>query len=90
MHQIRVLISGNVTGVSFRAFLKERARELNLKGWVKNNPDRKLEAVFQGYKFNLEKIIIYCHQGSPSSFIKEVRISEEPILEKFSSFSILK
>jgi len=70
-----VLIKGKVQGVFFRAYTQETAQELGLKGWVRNLPLRRVEAVFQGPKDQVERAIAWCHQGSPSAFVTEVNVS---------------
>jgi len=52
-----ILVSGIVQGVFFRANTAEKARELSLLGWVKNLPDGRVEAVFEGEKEKIEEII---------------------------------
>ena len=52
--EAHVLISGKVQGVWFRANTKEKARQLDIKGWVRNLPDGRVEAVFQGEKGMVE------------------------------------
>ncbi|MBI5522625.1 MAG: acylphosphatase [Desulfarculus sp.] len=70
-----VLIKGKVQGVFFRAYTQETAQELGLKGWVRNLPLRRVEAVFQGPRDQVEKAIAWCHQGSPSALVTEVDVS---------------
>ena len=81
-----VLIKGKVQGVFFRACTQETAQELGLKGWVRNLPLRRVEAVFQGPRPQVEKAIAWCHQGSPSAFVTEVGVSwadPDPDLAEF-------
>jgi len=48
MKRAHLFISGKVQGVFFRAFTKEVADSLGLKGWVRNLTDGRVEAVFEG------------------------------------------
>lgn len=68
--QAHVFVSGFVQGVGFRQFVKKTAIRLNLKGWVKNLPDGRVEAIFQGDKNSIEKMIEECDKGP---FLAEVK-----------------
>lgn len=48
MKSVKVLISGRVQGVWFRAWTMETAQALGLSGWVRNRQDGRVEAVFSG------------------------------------------
>lgn len=67
-----VFISGFVQGVGFRRFVKQNALKLGLTGWVKNLSDNRVEAVFQGSKEQIEKIILLCGKGPFLSEVKDV------------------
>lgn len=88
MRRVRVLISGRVQGVFFRAYTKEEAKRLGLKGWVKNLPDGRVEALFEGEDEAVEKMIKWCHRGSPASKVEKVEVFEEPYLGEYEGFSI--
>jgi acylphosphatase len=81
-----VLIRGKVQGVFFRNYTQETARELGLKGHVRNLPLRRVEAVFQGPREQVEKAIAWCRRGSPSSLVSGVEVSwgdADPLLTDF-------
>jgi acylphosphatase len=85
-----VFISGFVQGVGYRQFVKRSARALNLTGWAKNLPDNRVEAVFQGSKEQIEKIISACKKGPFLSEVKNVVVEwEDQSTENFSSFEVL-
>jgi len=74
-----VLISGRVQGVWFRASTKDKAEELGIKGWVRNTPDGKVEAVFEGPKEKVDEIIKWCHKGPVLARVTNVEVKwEEP------------
>ncbi len=86
----RVLISGRVQGVCFRmATEKEASRFPEITGWVRNLPTGQVEALFEGEKENIEKLITWCHQGPPSARVTQVEISWEPYQGDFSDFRIV-
>lgn len=75
----RVLISGRVQGVYFRAHTRDAAEKLGLRGWVRNLPGGRVEAWFQGPKETVEKAIAWCHEGSPYSRVDQVAVDwQEP------------
>lgn len=84
-----LLIQGKVQGVYFRAFTKELADSLGLKGWVRNLPDRRVEAVFEGDKEIIEIAISKCHVGPPYSIVNNIELKWEDKLEGFSDFKII-
>lgn len=81
-----VYISGRVQGVGFRWYTRAQARALDLAGWVRNLPDGRVEAIFQGARGNVEAMTEWCFSGSPSSRVKDVVISDEPIVTREADF----
>lgn len=82
-----LLIKGKVQGVFFRAYTRDMAESLGLKGWVRNLPLRRVEAVFQGPRETVERAIAWCHQGPPAAAVSEVAVSwgdPDPGLAGFS------
>ncbi len=71
---IHVLISGYVQGIGFRQFIKANAIKLNLKGWVKNIPDGRVEAMLVGDSSNLNKMVKLCRKGPFLAEIKNVEV----------------
>ena len=87
--EAHVLISGKVQGVWFRANTKEKARQLDIKGWVRNLPDGRVEAVFQGEKEMVEEMIKWCYKGPPLAEVENVEVEWKEPEEEFEDFSIL-
>jgi acylphosphatase len=84
----RVVISGVVQGVWFRASTRDAARNAGVVGWVRNLPDGRVEAVFQGTPDQVSQAIEWCRKGSPGSRVEEVEIREEPTGDEFTGFEI--
>jgi acylphosphatase len=82
----RVVVSGRVQGVFFRYTCAHEARDAGLRGSVRNLPDGRVEAVFQGPKRSVERLISWCHKGPPSASVTAVTVSWEPVHETLSSF----
>jgi acylphosphatase len=82
-----VFFSGRVQGVFFRAFTRDNARKLGVRGWVRNLPDGRVEAVFEGPKDKVEKLIYLCRYEHPHARVDDVEIEYgEP--EGYSDFRI--
>ena len=88
MKRIHVFISGKVQGVFFRAETKRAAKGFNLSGWVRNVPDGRVEAVFEGEDTNVEKMLAWCHIGPPAAIVQEVIATEETYIGEFRNFII--
>jgi len=72
-----VSVSGRVQGVFFRAECADRARALGLTGWVRNAPDGRVEAAFEGSDEAVEEAIAWCRTGTPSAIVDDVEVVEE-------------
>jgi acylphosphatase len=83
-----VLVSGRVQGVFFRQNTRERARALGLKGWVRNTEDGKVEAVFEGEREKIEKILEWMRKGPPFARVDGLKIEWEDFKGEFDDFEI--
>jgi acylphosphatase len=86
--RVHVWITGRVQGVFFRAYTRDAARSFNVGGWVRNLPDGRVEAVFEGDASAVEAMVEWCRTGSPLSRVDDVKVVEEPFEGKFSGFEI--
>jgi acylphosphatase len=77
MVRVRVVISGQVQGVFFRQSTHQMASDLGLAGWVRNRPDGRVEAVFEGEKGAVDKAVAWCHEGPPWATVTEVEVTDE-------------
>ncbi|MCD2199657.1 acylphosphatase [Halobacterium sp. KA-4] len=68
----RVLVSGKVQGVYFRANTREQARERGVDGWVRNLRDGRVEAVFEGPADDVDAMVEWCHEDSPAARVDDV------------------
>jgi len=84
----RVIVEGRVQGVFFRAHTEEMAYLLNVKGWVKNRRDGRVEALFEGEKVKVDQMIQWCHQGPSGARVTDVRVVWEDYTGEFNDFSI--
>jgi acylphosphatase len=81
-----VLVSGIVQGVFFRQKTKRQAESLDIKGWVRNLPDGRVEAVFEGDEQAVNALVDYCRHGPSSARVTNVDVLWETYREEFSSF----
>ena len=84
----RVIFRGRVQGVFFRANTESRARDLGLKGWVKNLPDGSVESVFEGAREAIEEAIEWCKTSQPHGKVTDADIAWEDYKGEFSSFQV--
>ena len=74
-----MIVRGRVQGVFFRAEAAERARSLRLGGWIRNNRDGTVEALFEGPRERVESMILWCAKGPSGAVIEAVETEwEEP------------
>lgn len=74
----RWLLSGLVQGVGFRWYAARRANELGLKGWVRNLPDGRVEAVAAGDEPSLARFDQILRVGPRSARVTDVEKTEVP------------
>jgi acylphosphatase len=63
MAAVRVMISGRVQGVGFRAFVERQAHKRGVRGWVRNRRDGTVEALFIGDEPTLRDMETSCRRG---------------------------
>jgi acylphosphatase len=73
----RVVVSGRVQGVWFRDSCREHARQHGVQGWVRNLPDGRVEAVFEGVPDRVDALVAWCHQGPPRAQVDDVEVTGE-------------
>ena len=86
---ISILVTGKVQGVFFRASAKERADELEIKGFVENLSDGKVYIEAEGTEENLEAFKMWCSQGPRRAQVEQLEIKDGD-LRQFTQFAILR
>ncbi len=82
-------IYGRVQGVFFRSSMREIAKKNGVTGWVRNVRDGSVEAVIEGEKKALERVIEWAHRGPPLARVDEVKVKWDKYRGEFEDFSIL-
>ncbi|MBI4245442.1 MAG: acylphosphatase [Planctomycetes bacterium] len=77
LRRVRIIVTGRVQGVFYRATCAHMARKNHVNGWVKNNPDGRVEAVFEGTKKDVEFMIKWAQKGPEYAIIQNIQILEE-------------
>jgi len=85
---MRATIRGKVQGVWFRKYTRDKALELGIKGFVKNQPDGTVYVEAEGDPDKLEKFKAWLYEGSPLSRVDEVEI-EETEVKHYPTFEII-
>lgn len=74
----RVVVSGLVQGVFFRDTCRHVATQAGVAGWVRNLPDGRVEAVFEGATEAVERMVAWARQGPARARIDELSVTGEP------------
>jgi acylphosphatase len=83
----RIVVSGQVQGVFFRETTRRRALQAGVSGWVRNCPDGTVEAVFEGERDAVERLVAFCEEGPRGSRVDRVDVTaEEP--ERLDGFEV--
>jgi len=83
-----VWIEGRVQGVFFRDETRRQAVARKVTGWVRNLPDGRVEAVFEGEASAVDGMVRWCRQGSSMSRVEEVKCEEETFQGELERFEI--
>lgn len=70
-----VFVTGRVQGVGFRYSTVDTASQLGLTGWVRNLPDGRVEAVFEGVRDIVEDMVRWCHAATRRLWFKMWRLN---------------
>ena len=85
--RVHMFVSGKVQGVFFRQKTKRQAQSLGIKGWVRNLPDGRVEAVFEGEEEAVKALVEYCHHGPSYARVENVNVSYENYSGEFTDFT---
>ena len=73
----RTTVHGDVQGVFFRDSTRQEARSQGVAGWVSNEPDGSVAAVFEGEPEAVERLVEFCRSGPRSADVERVDVADE-------------
>ncbi len=68
--------------------MKEMADSLGVRGWVRNLPDGRVEAVLEGDEESVRALARWARRGPPAARVEEVEEVEEEYKGEFDGFRI--
>ena len=86
--RIHIFVTGRVQGVFFRQSTKVMAIKNNVKGWVRNLDDGRVEIVGEGVIQDIENLTQWCQTGPANSRVDEFELSEENVTDEFENFEV--
>ncbi len=86
--RVLVEIYGLVQGVGFRSYVKRKADQLGIRGYVKNRRDGSVEAVFEGDETNVAKLLILTLRGPPTARVEKLSVKPIEAKEVYEGFEI--
>jgi acylphosphatase len=85
---VRLYISGRVQGVFYRAFVKENAEKIGVKGFVRNLDDGRVEIFIEGNPEDVRKMMALVKKGPKNCEVKNIEEKEERF-QDFKQFKVL-
>ena len=76
--RVHVFVMGDVQGLGFRQAIADKANEQGVAGWVKNLPDGRVEAVLEGPRDEVYRVVGLCRAGPKGAKVNGVQVDREP------------
>ncbi|MCF6376151.1 acylphosphatase [Nocardioides KLBMP 9356] len=77
MKAVQARVTGRVQGVSFRWWTEQRARELGVTGWVRNEPDGSVLLHAEGEDDAVDALVDWCRTGPPAAQVSDVAVRDD-------------
>ena len=85
--QVKVLVSGKVQGVGFRASTVRQASSYpHLSGYVKNLRDGRVEILIAGPKHEVDALLLWCEKGPSRAVVTQITVTPEPFSAELKGF----
>jgi acylphosphatase len=75
--RVRAVVHGRVQMVGFRAFVMRHAGDAGLSGTVRNLPDGSVEAILEGPRATVERLVELLHEGPTHARVERVEVANE-------------
>ena len=76
--RVHVFVSGDVQGLGFRQAIADKANEQGVTGWVRNLRDGRVEAVLEGPRDEVYRVVGLCRAGPKGARVSGVQVDREP------------
>lgn len=86
LSRAHIIVSGKVQGVCYRGSTVEKAYEIGVFGWVKNNRDKTVEISVEGDMEKLKQLIEWCKMGPPSARVENISVDWKDYKGEFKLF----
>lgn len=86
--RVHVFITGRVQGVFFRSEVRHKAKKNGLAGWVRNLPDGRVEAVFEGEETRVNELVDFCRIGPPGARVSDLSVTRETCIGELQDFEV--
>lgn len=88
MRRLHCWVSGRVQGVFFRGATQARMRELGVRGWVRNLPDGRVEALLEGEPEALDEALQFLRRGPRGALVSALEVKDESLDGALAAFEI--
>lgn len=86
--EAHVVVSGLVQGVFFRASTRDVATRYGVRGYVRNLPGQKVEAVLQGERALVEQVLAFLREGPPGAVVTDITVDWRDPAEPYEGFHV--
>ncbi len=76
--RVHVFVDGRVQGVWFRQTAYQQAHRLGVRGWVRNLPDGRVEAVYEGCRSAVDELLAWTRRGPDRAIVTSLEVHDEP------------
>jgi acylphosphatase len=88
MRRLRVIVTGHVQGVGFRAFTVDEARDYGLTGWIRNRADGSVELEAQGDEAPVAALLAWCAHGPPAAEVASLAVEDLAVVDGEHGFAL--